>query len=329
MLRVKQTGLVAAAIFMALLLHSCSLFQGTDGQSAGTVSADSTDAQFADGAPLDTGAVQQPPRRLPTLREQMRSIEERQAAIQTDVQAIRTDLADVKSDLADLRRLVQDSPFVTQSPNATGDKPSAIEQDPETFLLPDEATSQLAAGDVNSPTKDVQPADDDVVILQPDPPRKSGKSNKAGKSGSDAFNEPNSLAQEFNPDRRIVNPPVFPQRYYDGLDLIRRRDYLQAADSLLLVLDGNDDPFVRAKTFRWLGEAYYGAGQWQESINFFLEFLNSGSYPDEVQAVLILLGNAHVKLGDTDQARKYFQQLVDTYPDGELVARARRMLQIL
>lgn len=326
---VKHFSLVVTASILALLLHSCSLFQGTDAQSADTVSADSTDVQFADGAPVDTGAVQQPPRRLPTLREQMRSIEERQAAMQTDIQAIRTDLADVKSDLADLRRLVQDSPFVTQSPNATGDKPSAIEQDPETFLLPDEATTQLATGDVNSATADSKSGEDDVVILQPDPPKKTRQSKKSVNSGADALNEPKSLAQEFNPDRRIVNPPVFPQRYYDGLDHIRRRNYLQAADSLLLVLDDNDDPFVRAKTFRWLGEAYYGAGQWQESINFFLEFLNSGSYPDEVQAVLILLGNAHVKLGDTDQARKYFQQLVDTYPDGELVARARRMLQIL
>ena len=327
--RVKQIGSVAAAVLLALLLYSCSLFNGADAETVDGANADSTAARFADSAPADTNAGQPTPRRLPTLREQMRSIEERQAAMQTDIQAIRTDMADVKSDLADLRRLVQDSPFVTQSPNATGDKPARVEQDPETFLLPDESTTQLATGDVKQNGSDraaKKSADDDVVILHPDPPKKAKKQAKAR---TETFNEPQSLAQEFNPDKRIVNPPVFPQRYYDGLDYIRQRNYLRAADSLLLVLDENDDQFVRAKTFRWLGEAYYGAGQWQESINFFLEFLNSGNYPDEVQAVLILLGNAHVKLGDTDQARKYFQQLVDTYPDGELVARARRMLQIL
>jgi len=114
-------------------------------------------------------------------------------------------------------------------------------------------------------------------------------------------------------------------RYQQALDTYHQHEYQQALNEFeqLLASDMNNDLSDNAQY--WIGECYYAMGRYQEAIMAFekvftFRFSNKNDYAQ------FKIGQSYFKLGDKERANQEFQQLIDTYPDSELVPRARAYL---
>ena len=114
-------------------------------------------------------------------------------------------------------------------------------------------------------------------------------------------------------------------RYQEALDVFHQHEYRQAINQFeqLLATDMNNDLSDNAQY--WIGECYYAMGQYQEAIMAFekvftFRFSNKNDYAQ------FKIGQSYFKMGDKERANQEFQQLLDTYPDSELVARTRSYL---
>ncbi len=114
-------------------------------------------------------------------------------------------------------------------------------------------------------------------------------------------------------------------RYQQALSLFRDHRYREALSMFeeLLATDTSNDYSDNAQY--WIGECLYAMGRYREAIMAFekvftFRFSNKNDYAQ------FKIGQCYYKLGDMARARQEFQQLIDNYPDSELVARAREYL---
>ncbi len=75
----------------------------------------------------------------------------------------------------------------------------------------------------------------------------------------------------------------------------------------------------------WIGESYFGKGQYTQAIDAFTAVL-SYDFSYKFDDALIMLGNSYRRLGDVENARRYYQQLLNQYPDSEYAGFARSAL---
>ncbi len=78
----------------------------------------------------------------------------------------------------------------------------------------------------------------------------------------------------------------------------------------------------------WIGESYFGSGNYSEAVNAFNRVLN---YPRSLKLddALLMLGRSHLKLGQTEEARQAFDRLIKEFPNSEFVAKAEEWLSRL
>ena len=114
-------------------------------------------------------------------------------------------------------------------------------------------------------------------------------------------------------------------RYQQALSLFRDHRYREALSMFeeLLATDTSNDYSDNAQY--WIGECLYAMGRYREAIMAFekvftFRFSNKNDYAQ------FKIGQCYYKLGDRERARQEFQQLIDNYPDSELVTRAREYL---
>jgi len=114
-------------------------------------------------------------------------------------------------------------------------------------------------------------------------------------------------------------------RYQQALSIFREHRYREALSMFeeLLATDTGNDYSDNAQY--WIGECLYAMGRYREAIMAFekvftFRFSNKNDYAQ------FKIGQCYYKLGDRARARQEFQQLIDNYPDSELVARAREYL---
>lgn len=135
--------------------------------------------------------------------------------------------------------------------------------------------------------------------------------------------------QTQTPTSTTYSQPVsssdFVVRYQAALDLFHSQQYQESLNQFeqLLASDMNNDYSDNAQY--WIGECYYAMGRYREAIMAFekvftFRFSNKNDYAQ------FKIGQTYFKLGDKERANQEFQQLLDTYPDSELVPRARDYL---
>jgi TolA-binding protein len=68
--------------------------------------------------------------------------------------------------------------------------------------------------------------------------------------------------------------------------------------------------------------------QYREAIPRFKETIKSKS-SDKVDDALLLIAECHRQLGETEEAKKYYTQLLNQHPRSEHIIEARKRLQML
>ena len=75
----------------------------------------------------------------------------------------------------------------------------------------------------------------------------------------------------------------------------------------------------------WIGECYNALGDYAKAIvafNRVMEYRSSYKFDD----ALIMTGVVSMKMGDNENAKQKFQELVNRYPDSEYAPKAMRYL---
>ncbi len=120
----------------------------------------------------------------------------------------------------------------------------------------------------------------------------------------------------------------FRERYKAALQLYYNRKYREAIEAFSALLAENPNHSLADNCQYWIGESYYGLGNYEQAI---AEFEKVFAYPNsnKADAALLKLGVTYLKLGDRESARAQFEQLIATYPKSEFVSKAQAYLSKL
>ncbi len=142
----------------------------------------------------------------------------------------------------------------------------------------------------------------------------------AGKSSA-----PQPTASAGGADVSAASGGSFKARYDRALSLYKARRYKDAIAAFSELLAENPNHSLSDNCQYWIGEAYYGLGNYEQAI---AEFEKVYSYPNsnKLDDAIIKLGVTYLKLGNREAARSQFEQLIANYPKSEFVELARSYL---
>ncbi|HHS14076.1 MAG TPA: tetratricopeptide repeat protein [bacterium] len=144
----------------------------------------------------------------------------------------------------------------------------------------------------------------------------SGAERKAAESASGIS------TRKTQPEWRATS---FQDRYEEARQDYLARRYREAIQKFeaLLAIDTNHP--LSDNCQYWIGESYYGLGNYQQAIIAFEKVFSfrRSNKDDDAQ---LKLGLSYLRLNDRERARIEFQKLIDNYPTSEYVSMARRYL---
>jgi len=117
-----------------------------------------------------------------------------------------------------------------------------------------------------------------------------------------------------------------PELYKEALNLYRKGEYSAAINLFEKYTKNYKDIWVE-HSYYFMAECYYLKGDYEIAKKKFIEILDKGKVkkPD----TMIMLGNTYYKLGEKDNARIYWQRLIDEYPDNEYADKAKQKIDNL
>ncbi len=115
------------------------------------------------------------------------------------------------------------------------------------------------------------------------------------------------------------------EKYQYHLGLFHERRYQEAIAGFEELLAANLNHSLSDNAQYWIGECYYAMGRFREAIMAF-EKVFTFPQSNKNDYAQFKIGQCYFKLGDKERSNQEFQQLIDNYPDSELVVRARNYL---
>ncbi|KAA0228862.1 tetratricopeptide repeat protein [candidate division KSB1 bacterium] len=130
--------------------------------------------------------------------------------------------------------------------------------------------------------------------------------------------------------RRSVAPSTriagdYAQRYAQARDLYEQKRYNDAIAVFAALLAQDDRNSLADNCQYWIGECYYGLGNFVQSAAEFQKVL-AFSRSDKLDDAHLKLGLCYLRTGDRARARSELEQLLAIYPNSEYVEKARRYL---
>ena len=120
----------------------------------------------------------------------------------------------------------------------------------------------------------------------------------------------------------------FREDYQNALAEYNNRNYKLAIQLFEELLARNLTSSLSDNCRYWIGECYYGLGNYNQAIIEFTKVFsfNKSNKMDDAQ---LKLGLCYWKLGDNERARQEFERLLSDYPTSEYVEKARLFLSRL
>jgi len=181
-------------------------------------------------------------------------------------------------------------------------------------------------------------ADDDVLKLlgvkEEAPVSGTEKVAEQNQAGQQRVSQADTKQKEESVSQPEEKPPVkeaprttlsFQERYQEARQLYLGKKYRDAIQKFQALLDENMRHSLSDNCQYWIGESYWGLGDYQQAAIAFekvFTFQNSNKDPD----AQLKLGLCYRLLGDKERAKQEFQKLIDHYPSSEYVSLARKYL---
>ncbi len=117
----------------------------------------------------------------------------------------------------------------------------------------------------------------------------------------------------------------FAGRYQEARQDYLNRHYREAIQKFEALLDIDTQNSLSDNCQYWIGECYYGLGNYQQAI---IAFEKVFSFPqsNKDDAAQLKLGLCYMRLNDKKRAKAELQKLIDNYPTSEFVSIAKRLI---
>ncbi len=117
----------------------------------------------------------------------------------------------------------------------------------------------------------------------------------------------------------------YKEDYQLALQAYYNRSYKQAIQMFDELLAINSSHSLSDNCRYWIGECYYGLGNFNQAIIEFTK-ISSFSKSNKMDDSQLKLGLCFWRLGDSERAAQEFERLISDYPESEFVEKAREFL---
>ncbi len=140
--------------------------------------------------------------------------------------------------------------------------------------------------------------------------------------------ETDYVRQPLTPSGGYTSTGNFREDYQNALSEYNNRNYKLAIQMFEELLARNPSSSLSDNCRYWIGECYYGLGNYNQAIIEFTKVFsfNNSNKMDDAQ---LKLGLCYWKLGDRERARQEFDRLISDYPKSEYVEKAQQFLSRL
>ena len=258
--------------------------------------------------PLSADAVTLLHLKMQTLENQISSLTGRLEEIENSLLGVRDRLKRLISDV-DLRlRAIEMKTGVVQSfDNQKGpEKPEILAQ----------ADAGLKPGQKLLGT--ISPGETDKIIPIDDKPRSGASINsdpvQSKYRKSSIENQTNTSVSNGLRRGKVLPDGTPKQQYLHAFDLLKKRDFVNAARSLRAFVEKNPKHELAGNAMYWLGETYYDQQKYAKAARIFLDgyrrYPKSKKAPDN----LLKLGKALNSVGEKKSACATWSKLLRDYP---------------
>lgn len=193
---------------------------------------------------------------------------------------------------------------------------------------PASAQQQTAADKASIEEKIQQLESEQAALKAKETNLASTSSQNKNVSSSTQQGAAQSTAQSRGSAEPISQATTFSDRYQIALQNYQSRNYREAIQEFEDLLTVNTRHTLSDNCQYWIGECYYGLGQYQQAIVAF-EKVFSFSNSNKDDAAQLKLGLCYARLDDTERAKREFEKLINNYPTSEYVSIANRLMSQL
>jgi tol-pal system protein YbgF len=120
----------------------------------------------------------------------------------------------------------------------------------------------------------------------------------------------------------------FARNYETALETYYSKNYSAALSQFQSLKDRFPNNKLSSNCQYWIGECYFGMGEYQKALEAFKSVL-SYSFSYKKDDATLMMARCYMKLNDRVNAKTYFQQLLNSYPDSEYIEKAKEWLSRL
>ncbi len=155
----------------------------------------------------------------------------------------------------------------------------------------------------------------------------SAQASAQGSGGETAPAQTAVAAAAPSPQPTDIDPVAEQQAYQDAFNLLKAGRYGEAAKAFDAFLDEYSAGKYADNAQYWLGEAYYVTRQFEPALSEFRKLVSEYPSSQKVSHGLLKIGYIHDELGQSDEARRVLNDLIERYPDTTAARLARERLQ--
>ena len=143
---------------------------------------------------------------------------------------------------------------------------------------------------------------------------------------SPAVKSSKSVAAKAQPASQISASPTGQADYDAALATYEAKRYKQAEERFAAFLAKHPGHKLAPNAKYWLGESYYGSGQFTTAIVTFKEVVTQYPTHPKAAAALLKIGFAYAQLKDMENARFYWNILLEDFPGTAPASMAKQRL---
>lgn len=117
--------------------------------------------------------------------------------------------------------------------------------------------------------------------------------------------------------------------YQEALGLFHEREYQRSLDVMRRFSESNPPASHRDNALYWIGECYYGMGQYEEALGYFQRVVREFSRGNKAADSMLKVALTLERLGRADEARDVLEALVEAHPGVPSAQRAADRLRDL
>ncbi len=267
-------------------------------------------------------------RKIPSLREQMKIYTEQQDKMLDKLTFLERDIENIKNDIEDIKVTIRSILDNINQKSVTGiygeNKNESAENKIENnqsgfYLYPDEQNEPLTT---NNKEKNVKQSNSEHTKNKTKGITKNNISIRTEKPTE------KNKSIKLNDKEKKIQQTTKSQEFELAMDFLTKRDYQSAVEELTKLENKQKNPSEKFKTYYWLGESYFGLGNYTKAIEYFRKVIKSGdSYKKDYATIMI--AESYLRIGRVEEAKKSYAKFVDEYPNSNQIPRAKKMLQQL